>query len=97
MYSRPFRPANPPASRRGCCVRHGPVNTDALWYKDAIVYQLHVKSFRDSNADGYGDFRGLIDRLDYVRALGANTALAGGRGVLDRHAPFGRAGGTVLL
>jgi maltose alpha-D-glucosyltransferase/alpha-amylase len=49
------------------------VDTDALWYKDAIVYQLHVKSFRDSNADGYGDFRGLIDKLDYVRQLGANT------------------------
>jgi maltose alpha-D-glucosyltransferase / alpha-amylase len=61
------------SARRGCCVRHGPVNTDALWYKDAIVYQLHVKSFRDANADGYGDFRGLIDKLDYVRQLGANT------------------------
>jgi len=48
-------------------------NDPALWYKDAIVYQLHVKSFRDSNADGYGDFRGLIDKLDYVRQLGANT------------------------
>src|SRR5215467_5354116 len=73
MYSRSFRPANPSSSRRACCVRHGPVNTDSLWYKDAIVYQLHVKSFRDSNADGYGDFRGLIDKLDYVRELGANT------------------------
>ncbi len=49
------------------------MDTDALWYKDAIVYQLHVKSFRDSNADGFGDFRGLIDKLDYVRLLGANT------------------------
>ena len=49
------------------------MDNDALWYKDAIVYQLHVKSFRDSNADGYGDFRGLIDKLDYVRQLGANT------------------------
>jgi maltose alpha-D-glucosyltransferase / alpha-amylase len=49
------------------------VDNDSLWYKDAIVYQLHVKSFRDSNADGYGDFRGLIDKLDYVRQLGANT------------------------
>ena len=49
------------------------MDTDALWYKDAIIYQLHVKSFRDSNADGFGDFRGLIDKLDYVRALGANT------------------------
>ena len=62
-----------PIGRRGCCVRSPPVDTDAFWYKDAIIYQLHVKSFRDSNADGYGDFRGLIDKLDYVRALGANT------------------------
>ena len=46
---------------------------DPLWYKDAIIYQLHIKSFRDSNADGFGDFRGLIERLDYVKQLGANT------------------------
>jgi maltose alpha-D-glucosyltransferase/alpha-amylase len=48
-------------------------DTDALWYKDAIVYQLHVKSYRDANADGFGDFRGLIEKLDYIRDLGANT------------------------
>ena len=48
-------------------------DSDALWYKDAIVYQLHVKSYRDANADGFGDFRGLIEKLDYVRDLGANT------------------------
>jgi maltose alpha-D-glucosyltransferase/alpha-amylase len=44
--------------------------SDPLWYKDAVIYQTHVKSFRDANADGYGDFRGLMERLDYVRALG---------------------------
>jgi maltose alpha-D-glucosyltransferase / alpha-amylase len=49
------------------------VTDDALWYKDAIVYQLHIKSYRDSNADGYGDFRGLIERLPYIHQLGANT------------------------
>jgi maltose alpha-D-glucosyltransferase/alpha-amylase len=43
---------------------------DALWYKDAIIYQLHVKSFCDSNSDGIGDFRGLLQRLDYIEALG---------------------------
>jgi maltose alpha-D-glucosyltransferase/alpha-amylase len=48
-------------------------DTDPLWYKDAIVYQLHIKSYRDSNADGFGDFRGLIEKLDYIRQLGANT------------------------
>jgi len=49
------------------------VTDDSLWYKDAIVYQLHIKSYRDSNADGYGDFRGLIERLPYIQQLGANT------------------------
>jgi maltose alpha-D-glucosyltransferase/alpha-amylase len=48
-------------------------DTDPLWYKDAIIYQLHIKSYRDSNGDGFGDFRGLIEKLDYVRQLGANT------------------------
>jgi maltose alpha-D-glucosyltransferase / alpha-amylase len=43
-----------------------------LWYKDAVIYQLHVKAFRDSSADGYGDFRGLMDKLDYVQNLGVN-------------------------
>jgi len=46
---------------------------DPLWYKDAIIYQLHVKAFRDSNRDGYGDFQGLIDRIDYIQSLGVNT------------------------
>jgi maltose alpha-D-glucosyltransferase/alpha-amylase len=47
---------------------------DDLWYKDAIVYQLHVKAFYDSNGDGVGDFAGLTERLDYLRDLGV-TAL----------------------
>jgi maltose alpha-D-glucosyltransferase/alpha-amylase len=46
--------------------------TDALWYKDAIIYQLHVKAFRDSNRDGFGDLPGLIDKLDYIQSLGVN-------------------------
>jgi maltose alpha-D-glucosyltransferase/alpha-amylase len=44
----------------------------SLWYKDAVIYQLHVKSFRDANGDGFGDFRGLVERLDYIQQLGAN-------------------------
>jgi maltose alpha-D-glucosyltransferase/alpha-amylase len=48
-------------------------DNDPLWYKDAIIYQLHVKSYRDANADGYGDFSGLVERLDYIQQLGANT------------------------
>jgi maltose alpha-D-glucosyltransferase / alpha-amylase len=47
--------------------------TDKLWYRDAIIYQLHVKSFFDSNNDGIGDFRGLTQKLDYVRDLGATA------------------------
>ncbi len=46
---------------------------DSLWYKDAIIYQLHVRSFYDSNGDGIGDFRGLIRKLDYIKSLGVNT------------------------
>ena len=46
---------------------------DPHWYQDAVVYQLHVKAFFDSNDDGIGDFRGLTERLDYVRDLGVNT------------------------
>ena len=42
----------------------------ALWYKDAVIYQLHVKTFHDGNADGIGDFRGVIDKLDYLQELG---------------------------
>jgi maltose alpha-D-glucosyltransferase/alpha-amylase len=43
---------------------------DRLWYKDAIIYELHVKTFHDSDGDGIGDFRGLIDKLDYLQDLG---------------------------
>jgi maltose alpha-D-glucosyltransferase/alpha-amylase len=44
--------------------------SDPLWYKDAIIYELHVKAFADSNADGIGDFQGLIQKLDYLQTLG---------------------------
>ncbi len=43
---------------------------DSLWYKDALIYQLHVKSFHDSNGDGIGDFQGLTQKLDYLQDLG---------------------------
>ena len=44
--------------------------TDPLWYKDAIIYELHVRAFADSNNDGIGDFPGLLSRLDYLQELG---------------------------
>jgi maltose alpha-D-glucosyltransferase / alpha-amylase len=47
--------------------------SDPYWYKDAIIYQTHVKAFFDSNADGYGDFAGLTSQLDYVQTLGVNA------------------------
>lgn len=43
---------------------------DPLWYKDVIIYELHVRAFYDSNADGIGDFEGLIEKLDYLENLG---------------------------
>lgn len=46
---------------------------DPLWYKDAVIYQVHVKSYYDSNNDGIGDFPGLIEKLDYIADLGVNT------------------------
>ncbi len=45
----------------------------SLWYKDAVIYQLHVKAFADSNGDGIGDFRGLLERLPYIKDLGASA------------------------
>ena len=46
---------------------------DPLWYKDAVIYELHIKAYADSNGDGIGDFRGLTERLDHVQSLGVNT------------------------
>jgi maltose alpha-D-glucosyltransferase/alpha-amylase len=47
---------------------------DPFWYKDAVIYELHVRAFYDSDGDGIGDFRGLTQRLDYLQDLGV-TAL----------------------
>jgi maltose alpha-D-glucosyltransferase/alpha-amylase len=46
---------------------------DPLWYKDAVIYELHVKAFFDSDNNGTGDFSGLIQKLDYLQDLGVNT------------------------
>ena len=43
---------------------------DPLWYKDAVIYELHVRAFQDSDEDGIGDFRGLSSRVDYLQDLG---------------------------
>ncbi len=46
---------------------------DPLWYKDAVIYEVHVRAFRDSNGDGVGDFKGLTEKLDYLRDLGVTA------------------------
>ncbi|HAJ57872.1 MAG TPA: hypothetical protein DCP31_00240, partial [Cyanobacteria bacterium UBA8543] len=50
------------------------VNNDPLWFKNAIIYEVPVRAFADSNGDGIGDFRGLTEKLDYLQDLGV-TAL----------------------
>ncbi|MGA8156214.1 MAG: maltose alpha-D-glucosyltransferase [Rhodoplanes sp.] len=49
------------------------IDDDPLWYKDAIIYELHVRAFCDSNGDGIGDFRGLMQKLDYLQDLGVTA------------------------
>ncbi len=51
----------------------GAMDGDPLWYKDAVVYELHIKAYADGNGDGIGDFRGLTAHLDHVQSLGVNT------------------------
>ncbi len=46
---------------------------DPLWYKDAVIYEAHVRAFSDSNADGMGDFKGLAEKLDYLEDLGVTA------------------------
>ncbi len=53
--------------------KSSPPAGDPLWYKDAVIYQTHVKSFFDGNNDGIGDFRGLMQKLDYIKELGVTA------------------------
>jgi maltose alpha-D-glucosyltransferase/alpha-amylase len=46
---------------------------DSLWYKDAVIYEAHVRAFRDSDANGTGDFRGMTEKLDYLQDLGVSA------------------------
>jgi maltose alpha-D-glucosyltransferase/alpha-amylase len=47
--------------------------SNALWFKDAVIYETHVRAFHDSNGDGIGDFPGLVEKLDYLADLGVDT------------------------
>jgi maltose alpha-D-glucosyltransferase/alpha-amylase len=67
-------PDDAPAVLRDAAELTRPETGDPLWYKDAIIYQLHVKAFFDGNNDGVGDFEGLSRKLDYLQDLGV-TAL----------------------
>src|SRR5919201_1165922 len=49
------------------------LDDDPLWYKDAIIYELHVRAFHDSDGDGVGDFNGLTAKLDYLQDLGVTA------------------------
>ena len=46
------------------------MTADPLWFKDAFIYEAHVRAFYDSNGDGVGDFAGLTEKLPYLRDLG---------------------------
>ena len=50
-----------------------PARLDTLWYKNAVIYQVHVRAFYDSNGDGIGDFAGLAQKLDYLQELGVDA------------------------
>ncbi|HVO87340.1 MAG TPA: maltose alpha-D-glucosyltransferase [Casimicrobiaceae bacterium] len=65
----------PPVDARGMPAppAAAPAADDPLWYRDAVIYQLHVKAFRDSNGDGIGDFAGLTQSLDYIKDLGVDA------------------------
>jgi hypothetical protein len=53
-----------------------PIESGPDWYKDAIIYELHVRSFNDSDADGVGDFKGLREKLDYLQDLGVTATIS---------------------
>ncbi|MDQ2803582.1 MAG: maltose alpha-D-glucosyltransferase, partial [Pseudomonadota bacterium] len=64
---------NAPLAQHLTLVEARPAESDRLWYKDAVVYQLHIKSFFDANNDGVGDFAGLQAKLDYIASLGVTV------------------------
>ena len=54
-------------------LKHRTLADDPHWYKDAIIYQLHIKAYQDSSGDGIGDLAGLTRRLDYIASLGVTA------------------------
>ncbi|OPY48412.1 MAG: Malto-oligosyltrehalose trehalohydrolase [Methanosaeta sp. PtaU1.Bin060] len=62
-------------SDKGAAVTRGAFSADEdpLWYKEAIIYEVHIRCFYDSNGDGIGDLQGLIEKLDYLNDLGVTA------------------------
>src|SRR4029079_3025602 len=73
-FARPHRPRAAMTRRPPSPAPADAASDDPLWYKDAVLYELHVRGFADSDGDGIGDFRGLTGKLDYLQDLGV-TAL----------------------
>ena len=66
-------PTTTPATKRKKVLETFRLDDDPLWYKDAIIYELNVRAFSDSDGDGSGDFKGLMDKLPYLQELGVNA------------------------
>ena len=49
------------------------LDREPFWYKSGVIYEVHVRAFFDTNADGTGDFRGLTEKLDYIKDLGVTA------------------------
>jgi maltose alpha-D-glucosyltransferase/alpha-amylase len=49
------------------------IDKNLHWYKDAIIYELHIKAFSDGNGDGIGDFTGLLEKISYLKDLGVTA------------------------
>jgi hypothetical protein len=69
----PARPLALFGRRFGRCAAFVPRRRRAAWYKSGVIYEVHVRAFYDSNADGTGDFRGLTEKLDYIKDLGVTA------------------------
>src|SRR5690606_17157257 len=68
------QPRFPQEKRKISRMADGPMLDDKLhWYKDAVIYEVHIKAFRDANGDGIGDFAGLLEKLDYLQDLGVTA------------------------
>jgi maltose alpha-D-glucosyltransferase/alpha-amylase len=65
--------ATPATRRRARRPEPAGLEPNPLWYKDAIIYQTHVRAYFDSDADGVGDFAGLTQKLDYLADLGVTA------------------------